>query len=235
MRAFAIAAIASFGLVAASGAASARVWSDPAGRMTFDAPSGWTINTENMPGVTYVVAGTADNECHVIAIPRDQLASAAARDIRRAGADDAQNTLEVWAARGNAIPSIFPNNSANVLSRSSEQNGFWTVQRAEIQGPERLVHAAQFIRPGFEFQVFCQTYEGADPVDTYNALIRSIAHPNDATWQAQAEQQQAEHDAAVAAGTAPQENAEAQAPAEEPRRQRRQRGLTTGAQGNSPM
>ena len=246
MRAVAITAIAGFALAAASGAASARVWNDPAGRVTFDAPASWTISTENMPGVTYVVVGTADNECHIIAIPREQLASATPRDIRRAAGDDAQNTADVWTQRGNAIPSIFPNNSASVLSRSSEPSNFWPIQRAEIQGPERLVHAAQTIRPGFEYQVFCQTYEGADPTATYDAVIRSVANPNDATWQAQVEQQDAEHAAAVAAGTAteqPSADAQAQqaerAQQEERRRRRTGRGLTTGdsnpGAGGAPM
>ncbi|MGE0596531.1 MAG: hypothetical protein AB7P07_09195 [Hyphomonadaceae bacterium] len=232
MRAKAIASAAVIALAAAAGAASAETWTDPNGRLTFDKPAGWSISTENMPGVTYIVAGTADNECHIIAIPRDQLATAAANDVRRAGADDAQNGAEVWTQRGNAIPSIFPNNSANVLSRSSEAPGFWTIQRAEIQGPERLVHAAQSIRPGFEFQTYCQTYEGADPTAVYDSVIRSVAHPNDATWQAQAEQQQAEREAA---GAQQAEQGEAPAEEEQPRRQRRQRGLTTGAQGNAPM
>lgn len=228
MRAKAIATAAVIAL-ATAGAASAETWTDPAGRLTFENPSGWAVSTENMPGVTYVVTGTADNECHIIAIPRDQLASAAAADVRRAAGDDAQNTPEVWAQRGNAIPSIFPNSSANVLSRSSEQSTFWPIQRAEIQGPERLVHAAQSIRPGIEFQTYCQTYEGADPVAVYDSVIRSVAHPNDAAWQAQAEQQQAAREASG------ETNAEAPQAEEEQRRPRRQRGLTTGAQGNAPM
>lgn len=238
MRAKAIATAAVIALAAATGAASAETWTDPAGRLTFDKPAGWSISTENMPGVTYIVAGTADNECHIISIPRDQLASAAARDVRRAGADDAQNTTQVWAQRGNAIPSIFPNNSANVLSRSAEAPHFWTIQRAEIQGPERLVHAAQTIRPGFEIQAYCQTYEGADPTAVYDSVIRSIAHPNDTTWQAQAEQQDAEHAAAAAANPQQAEAAEEAQP-ERRRIQRGRRGLTTGESnpgaGGAPM
>jgi hypothetical protein len=235
MRASALVAAA---LVFAAGSAAAETWTDPAGRLSFDKPSGWSVSQENMPNVTYVVAGTADNECHIIAIPRDQLASAAARDIQRAGADDAQFGPDTWAQRANAIPSIFPNNSANVLSRSSETDRVWPIQRAEIQAPERLVHAAVQVRPGVELLTFCQTYEGDDPTATYDSVIRSVGHPNDATWQAQAEQQRAEREAAAAQAPPAEEAAEQE---EQQQRQRRRtgRGITAGESnpgaGGAPM
>lgn len=213
MRVFAFAAIASLGLAAASGAAQARVWDDPGGRVSFDAPSSWSVMDQQQPNMTYVIVGNADVECHVLAIPRPETAAASARAVYIAGGADATYTDEAWARTANGITTVFPGASAHVVSRASEKDGrFWPIQRAEIQGPARIVHGAIQIRPGLELQTYCQTYEGAEPMADYDALIRSVATPNDAALQAQAEQQLSEQtaqDEAAAAANVPaqEENA----------------------------
>lgn len=217
MRAFLLAAIAGLGL-AAAGDATARVWTDPEGRIVFDAPAGWTVTREQVDGFTYAIAGNADNECHFLAMPRDNLANISARDARRAAANDAQFTRELWAGAANAVGPVFPNDSANVLSNSAEHEPFFPIQRAEIQAPERLVHSALQVRPGLELMTFCQTFEGTDPIATYDSVIRSVGHPNDATWRAEAEAQQVEREAQEAAAAAA---AAAAAPAQGSRRNRR--------------
>jgi hypothetical protein len=184
MRLFAIAALAGLSLAAATGAAAAHTWTDPAGRVVFDAPDGWSIMDQRQANITYVIAGTANNECHVLAIPREQSAAMSVDQIRNAGANDANYTDEAWVRIGAGMNSIF-SAPPTIVSKSEDTSGFWPVQRADLQG-ERLVHAALQLRPGLELYTYCQTYEGADPTGAYDALIRSVHTPNDEALQQQA-------------------------------------------------
>ncbi len=185
MRARALAAVCGVALLVA-GVATAETWSDPQGRVTFEAPRGWSTQARRADGFTAVISGTADNECQIIAQPNDATAAATPAAVRTAAADDTQFTPEAWTRIANSMPSIFPGSSASVLSRSSETNGAWPIQRAEIQSPERVVHAAMQLRPGVDIIVMCMTYGGTDATSTYDAVIRSIAHPGDAAWAAAA-------------------------------------------------
>lgn len=204
--------------LSAAGMASAAPWTDPNGRLIFDAPAGWTTSIEQSGDYTYVVTGTANNECHVIARPNAGTASSTPEAVRRATLNEAQFQAAQWTTIANGMNSIFRNNSANVQSRSMDTSGFWPIQRAEIQGQERLVHAALQLRPGWDLLAFCMTYDGADSVEMYDAVIRSVAHPNDPTWRAQAEQQAATVDAANAAVDAQNAETEEERAREERRR-----------------
>jgi hypothetical protein len=217
MRVSLIAATLGLGLVA-GGLASAAPWNDPNGRLVFDAPQGWATTVEQSGDYTYVVSGTANNECHIIARPNAATASSTPEAVRRATGNDAQFQAQQWTVIANGMSSIFPNNSANVLSRSQDTSGFWPIQRAEIQGPERLVHAALQLRPGWDLLSFCMTYDGADSLATYDPVIRSVAHPNDAALRAQAEQEAARVDSANAAVDAQNAETEEERAREERRR-----------------
>lgn len=196
MRLWALAAVCSAALLSA-GVASAEQWSDPNGRLTFEQPRGWSTQVRRAPeGMTAIVTGTADQECQIISQPNASTAARSPEAVNAAVANDEQFTPAQWANVANGWRSIFPDNSANVLSRSSETSGPWPIQRAEIQSPERLVHAGLQMRPGFDIVAMCMTYSGADATSTYDAVIRSIGHPNDAAWAAAAA-------AAAAAGPAP--------------------------------
>lgn len=185
MRAFALAATAvCFGLML-GGTASARPWSDPQGRVTFDAPAGWSTmvsRSADQSQFTYVISGTANNECQVAAVPNAATASHQPASVRAQGADPARFTNEIWAQSLNRFNTVFPDNSAQIESTSADTSGAWPIQRAEARSPERAVHAAMIFRPGVEIVVMCMTYDGADRTDLYDAFIRSIGHPNDATW-----------------------------------------------------
>jgi hypothetical protein len=203
-----IAATLGFALVA--GAASAAPWTDPNGRLVFDAPAGWTTSVEQSGEYTYVVTGTANNECHIISRPSPSTAAATAEAIRRTAANDAQFGDTFWASLANGFARIFPANSAQVQSRSQDSSQFWPIQRAVIQSPQRSdltapVQAGFEIRPGFELMALCMTYGGADATQTYEAVIRSLGHPNDATFQADAERQASELAAADAENAQVQE------------------------------
>lgn len=228
MRKLALAAaVVGLGMTLA-GAASARVWTDPNGRVSFDAPTSWVMEVRAANPQTVVIAGNANNECYVFATPNASTANATPGAVRRVQPLSAES----WAATANSVRTMFPNQNATVTSSSLDSvSGFWPIQRAELSGGERPVTAAIQSRPGLDLMAFCWTYAGADASATYEALFRSLANPNDAAWQ-----QAAEAEPAPAAAPA-----QAQAPAaEQPqRRQRRQRGITSGgnndAAGGSPM
>ena len=179
--------------------------------------------------MTYLVVGTANNECQIVAVPRAQTAANTARDVRRAG--QSQISAESWITVANAMPDIFAPDrnspsAARLISQSLDTSRFWPVQRAELGGPSHpLVHGAIEIRPGLEIWAFCLTYEGADPVAVYDSVINSIGTPRDAELQAQAEQQDADRSAAQAAADA--EAAAAAAQQQQQQHPRRDRHPTT--------
>ena len=227
MRAIAIAAVMTIGM-SVGGVAAAREWTDPAGRLKFDAPNGWATTQERGQNAgdtfTYVVSGTANNECHFISQPNAGTASATPANVRRSGADATRFDAATWSRTLGGIGSVFPGGTANVQSTSVDSEPFWPIQRAEVQSARRLVHAAIQLRPGFDIITLCQTYDGTDPVELYNTVIRSVGHPNDAAFQSAAE----------AAPAAPQAAATQEAaPAEEQPRRRRERGFTNGNDQNS--
>jgi hypothetical protein len=210
--------------LSAAGLASAAPWNDPNGRLVFDAPSGWTTSVEQSAEYTYVVTGTANNECHIISRPSPRTAAATPAAVRATAGNDTQFNDAFWQSLANGFARIFPGNSAQVQSHSQDSSQFWPIQRAVIQSPQRSdltapIQAGFEMRPGFELMTLCMTYGGPDATQAYDAVIRSVGHPNDATFQADAERQGAELAAANAAVDA--QNAETQEQNE--RNARRQR------------
>lgn len=212
MRLFALVALA--GLTIA-GAASARVWTDPGGRMTFDTPNGWATTVERTasPENVYVISGSANNECHFLSQPSPSTAAASPDAVHRAGLDEARFQQDFWQTTAAGMPQLFPGGSAQFVSRSMDTSGFWAIQRADMQSPERLIHMTIQLRPGVTLMSMCMTYSGADPVAQYETVSRTLAHPNDATWRAEAEAAEAARAAAAAAPP----------PAAEPQEDRRRR------------
>jgi hypothetical protein len=184
-----------------AGIASAAEFTDSAQRLKFDAPAGWATTQERSDGFSYVVTGTANNECHFLARPNAGTANAAAEAVRRTAGDDGQFGESQWVRIANSLSPVFPGNSAQFVSRSSDTSGFWPIQRAELRNGERTVHGAMQIRPGMDLIAMCQTYGGADSAEAYDAIIRSFGTPNDSTLQAAAAEQAAQ-DAATAAANA---------------------------------
>lgn len=189
MRVLALAAI--IGGLTLGGVAQARTWTDAAGRFTFDAPNGWATSQERGGGAsdtfTYVITGNANNECHIIATPNPNTTAAQPEATRRTVADPNRINAAFWASAVSQANAVFRAGPREVLSTSLDTSGFWPIARAEIQG-ERLVHASMQLRPGVDIITYCMTYGGADPVQLYETVTRSVSHPNDATWRAQIEQ-----------------------------------------------
>ncbi|MBX3511166.1 MAG: hypothetical protein KF700_08190 [Hyphomonadaceae bacterium] len=189
MRRFALAAAAAGLGLTMAGIALAAPWTDPGGRVTFDAPSGWSIQQERganpSDGNTYVIVGNAANECQVKAQPNPRSAASNPGAIYRTAATSTQFDSVYWTQAAAAFPSLFSDGPATVVSHSVENTGPWPVQRAVLRSGARTVYAGLQLRPGVDLLTMCMSYEGADPVQRYDAFIRSVGHPNDATWAAQ--------------------------------------------------
>ncbi len=218
MRAILAAAIVGVGLTL-SGVAAADPWTDPAGRLSFNAPQGWQIDPQAATGQTVVLAFNPSSDCYLFGIPNPNTSSASADATRNATAPIA---ADAWVRGANVLRDFFPNNSAQLVSQSVDTSGFWPVQRAELTSGSRTVFAAISGRPGFELRAFCS---GASSAEAYSSVFASLGHPNDATWQAAAQQQASERQTreAAAAEAAAQAAAaqETPQPAEAERNRRR--------------
>lgn len=170
--------------VMAGGVAAA--WTDPAGRVIFDAPRGWAVQAQDTAQVTYVITATGAAECHIVAQP-NALEGRDAQRVIDVMNDDAQFDNSAWERITNGLfAPIFPGNSASVISTSKDTSEFWPIRRAEIQGPERVVHVTMQARPGTDILSACMTFGGSTPTATFEALVRSLRHPNDANWETSA-------------------------------------------------
>ncbi len=217
MRMLALAAMIGVGLVA--GAAEAREYRDPAGRIIFDAPANWPVTVEQASAnITYLIAGNDDNECRFLVTENAGTATATPHNIWRTGRNDAQFTDAAWIDLAHALPRLFPA-PATVVSRTRDDQGFWPVQRAVLNSPGRsfTVYGGIQLRPGIDMLGFCVNYDGEPPLQTFDNVLRSMAHPNDAAFRAAAEEQIAARAAAEAAAAAPP------APPPPPEEQRRRR------------
>ena len=184
MRALALAAIAAFVF---AGAADARPWTDPNGRVTFDSPAGWTVQPDARPTqLTYVITAIGNAECHVVGQPNGNASIPPAR-VRAAGAEDTRFDAATWTRILNGLfPEVFPNASAQVTATSKDTTGFWPIQTATVTAGDQTVHAAMQIRPGFDLIAVCMTFAGPDQIDRFNTFFHSIGNPHDAEWQAAA-------------------------------------------------
>jgi hypothetical protein len=207
MRVFALAAIIGLGLCAS--AADARVYTDPAGRIVFDTPANWPVGPLRAPeGMSYIIAGNDDNECHFIVRTSTTTAGATPHSIWRTLGDDTRFNDAFWLAQGNSVPRLFPDSSAVLISHTRDDSGFWPLQRAEFDSPSkgRHVFAGFQMRPGVEMLGLCLSYEGTPPMAAFDAALRSMAHPDDASFRASAEQQIAARAAAQQPQPAPTPN-----------------------------
>lgn len=177
MRALALAAV--FGVVALAGPAAADPWTDPNGNLTLNAPRGWTVRPQGMTGGSAVLAFTPSSDCYFFGIPNPATASRSVSAVRTSSTelDDA-----AWTTALQAAPDFYSEGAVSVTSHSVDTSGFWPVQRAQFQSGSRTVYGVIQARPGFELRGFCS---GGDA--SYDAILNSLGHPNDQTWQAEAE------------------------------------------------
>lgn len=198
MRTLALAAVFGVGLLA-GGVAAAEQFTDPQGRLTFNAPAGWRVQPRNASGQTAVLAFNAQNDCYFFGADNASTASSSA--------DAARNTrdpipAQAWVTYATPIRDFFEGTAPTLVSQSVDTSGFWPVQRAELRGPTKTIYGAVLIRPGVEIRAFCS---GSPNAAAYDSIFASLAHPNDTTWQQQAEQQRTQREAHNAEVTAQQQ------------------------------
>ena len=216
MRKLALAAALSVGLVA-GGVASAEQYTDPAGRLTFNAPAGWRVQPRGASGQTAVLAFNASNDCYFFGADNPATANSSAE-----AAINTRDpiTPQAWVTYASPIRDFFEGSPATLVSQTVDTSGAWAVQRAELRGPSKTVYGAVLIRPGVEIRAFCA---GGNSAAAYDSIFASLAHPNDAAWQQAAAEQGSARAAREAAQPA---QAQAQAtegeaqPEEEGRRRR---------------
>lgn len=220
MRTLALTAAIGIGLFA-GGLASADPWSDPNGLLTFTAPSGWRVQQRNTAtGQTAVLAFNPTNDCFVFGIPNQATANASANAVRNTTAPVAP---DAWVRVASSLGDFFEGSPPTLVSQSVDTSRFWPVQRAELRGPSKTVYGAILVRPGVEIRAFCS---GATSASAYDGIFTSLGHPNDATWQTQAEQ--AAQQQTQQAAEQPQQQEE------QPQRRRRGRGFSTEQSAAQP-
>jgi hypothetical protein len=165
--------------------AAAAPWTDSAGRVTFDAPTGWMVAPQQTQGFTYAVALGNTSECHVFASPRAETASATPDRVREA----ARTQLEpaAWTGIASMLPNLFPGTPI-VTNQTVDTTSFWPVQSATLTNDDgHPVYGTIQFRPGVELWTFCQTFQGADETAAFDTLSHSVGTPADAALQAEAE------------------------------------------------
>lgn len=185
MRILTVAAALSLALAAP---ALAETWTSPDTTMTFEVPAGWTAARQRLDGVTYVLATSGENECHVIAFTRPETADVGPGRIR-AGSQQ-PIARESLASVPAALTSVFYNGDGQVTDSSVDEHQFWPVQRVEYSSNGRPVHGAIQFRPGLEFWTFCYARSGAEDTAGFNTILTSVAATNDAELQEAAEREE---------------------------------------------
>lgn len=176
MRALALAAVFGLGLTLA-GVAAADPWTDPNGNITLTAPRGWSVRPQQMTGGTAVLAFTPSSDCYFFGIPNP---ASAERSVTAARNTNTPLPPESWITAVQSVPDLVRGGTPTVTSQSVDTSGFWPVQRAQIASGTHTIHGVVQVRPGFELRAFCS---GSDA--SYDAILNSMGHPNDATWQAE--------------------------------------------------
>lgn len=171
MRAILAAAVASAALML-GGVAAAEQWADPAGRLTFERPSGWQVQPQNAPGQTVVLAFNPQNDCYIFGLPNP---NTAASSVEAARHSVTPISPEAWQGAGNVIRDFFPGNSAQLVSQSVDTSHYWPVQRAELSSGSRTVYAVILGMPGVELRAFCS---GASSAAAYETIFSSLGNAN---------------------------------------------------------
>ena len=197
--------VAALMCTAMGGIASADTWTDPAGRVVVDLPAGWQTQQRGAPGQTAIIAFNPANDCYIFGVENPATASASANAARNTTTPLAP---EAWVTAASGLRDFFGSTAPSVTTQSVDTSGFWPVQRVELAGGSRPVYGALQVRPGFELRGFCS---GAGGPAVFDRIFASMRHPNDASWQGDAERQAAERAAAAVQQTPqaqeqPQEN-----------------------------
>ncbi len=180
MRKFALAATIALGVAAIAAPSMARPWSDA--RLKFELPNsgGWNVRQAQSPGDrTFVQVDAPDDDCAFYST-NAQIANATV--ARSAISEDSRFTPEYLQQVAGMFPDIVGPN-ATVTASTVDSVGAWPIRRVSYRSGDRVSHVAIQWRPGVQLIAGCARYQGAASEPTrYDAIFRSVGHPNDATW-----------------------------------------------------
>jgi len=176
MRAFAI-AVACAAMLATGAVASAEQFSQ--GDLKVDLPSGWRLRPQQTNGATALLAFTPSSDCFFYGVPDPNSATLTPSQVVRATASPL--APEVWNAAASNVQDFFDAGSTpQIISSNVDTSGVWPVHRAQLQGSNGVVHGVISSRPGVQLWGFCSGSQA-----NYDAVLNTLGHPNDATWEAQ--------------------------------------------------
>lgn len=214
MRKLALAATIALGVVAIASPSLARPWADARLQLEVPASGNWTVvdgSHQTTSDRSYVEIAAPDDDCAFYSADA-QIANA--HVARTAMSEDARFSAQYLQQVATMFPRIIPA-GATVTSNTVETSGAWPIRRISYRAGDQVAHAAIQWRPGLQLISACARYQGANSqASRYDAIFRSVGHPNDATWLREAasgaaQQQQQQQESAEAA--AQREAAEAEA------------------------
>lgn len=202
MRNLALAATIALGVVAIASPSMARPWADA--RLQMDVPGGgWSVvdgSHQTTADRSYVETAAPDDDCAFYSA-NAQIANA--QVARTAMSEDARFSPQYLQQVAGMFPRIIPA-GATVASNTVDTSGAWPIRRITYRAGDQVAHAAIQWRPGLQLIAACARYQGAaSEASRYDAIFRSIGHPNDAAWLQEAaagatQQQQQQQESAEA-------------------------------------
>jgi hypothetical protein len=132
----------------------------------------------------YVETAAPDDDCAFYSVSA-QIANASL--ARSAILEDSRFPTEYVQQIATMFSRITPE-GATVSEQTMDTSGPWPIRRLTFRAGDRVSHAAIQWRPGLQLIAMCARYQGAASNSSrYDAIFRSIGHPNDAAWLAEAQ------------------------------------------------
>lgn len=190
MRVSALAATMGMALATLSAPlAHAETWIDPAGRLIFEMPRGWSESIEARQTDNYTAVSIFDpnHDCSIVAQPNDSTKNLSATRVRDAVLEEDRWTEQNLLTYTEAFPGMFNGTQPELLSHSIETPGSWPIVRMEFRAGGKSIYGAAQLRPGIDMWAMCSIYSGQDSAATYDAFFRSMGAPADAQWRTELE------------------------------------------------
>lgn len=186
MRKLALIASIALGAALMAAPANARPWGD--NRLQLEVPNGWNIiegTHQTRPDQSYVEIAAPDDDCAFYSSDA-QIANASV--ARSAILEDSRFTPEYINQVGVMFSNIIPR-GATLTANVIDNSGAWPIRRLTFTAADKVAHVAIQWRPGLQLIAGCSRYQQeASESSRYDGIFRSVKHPNDAAWLAEAQQ-----------------------------------------------
>jgi hypothetical protein len=147
-------------------------WADPAGRMSFEHPTGWHVNQmqSQTEGALRMLVGAADFECQIWRLPRSQTVAQSPDQVRQRYGRAL--SASVWTELVAPLREFQDAPAASDIRVDTAT--VWPTQHAVVRSGE---HAAQVTlqgRPGFELITLCQSFDTVDRSAAFERIASSV-------------------------------------------------------------